>query len=92
MTTATIEARITKEPLLYQTDLHLIREAAGRTLVARRAADRLARRLSRAELQLLALCDAILDIVTEDPTGNLVLRESPGLPTEHQTKLAEDAA
>ena len=81
-----------KAPLFMQCDLWHLREAAARVLIARRVADRVGRRLCRAELQLLALCDAISEIVVEDPTGDLALRAQPGLTTAHQTKLVEDAA
>ena len=82
-------------PLLGQSDLRRIREAAARTLLGRRLAARLERRLSRAELQLLTACDAICAIVVGeygedglgDPVGDLTLRERPGLPVAHQPKL-----
>lgn len=91
-----------KKPLLGQLDLRCIREAADRTLNIRRVAPHLPRDLTRAELQLLAACDAICEIVQgefgEDglgePVGNLALKESPSLPVAHQPKLrpSEDAA
>ena len=81
-----------KEPLLGQFDLRLIRVAAERTLAARRAVTTLRRRLTRDEAQLLALCDGLLDIIQEDATGNLKLREHPYLPTEHQLRMASDVA
>lgn len=92
MTTVS-EAR--RKPLLGQLDLRCIREAAARTLLGRTLATRLERRLTRAELQLLVACDAICEIVNGelgedglgDPVGDLVLRESPILPSVHQPKL-----
>ena len=86
----TAEAR--KAPLFMQRDLWHLRETAARVLIARRVADRVGRRLSSAELQLLRLCNAISEIVVEDPTGVLALRPQPGLPTEHQLRMVEDAA
>lgn len=98
------QARIAqqKEPLFGQRDLRYIREVAGRTLIFRRMAGKLDRRLSRAELQLLTACDAICEVIkgelgedgTGEPQGDLVLRESPILPAAHQPKLrpTEDAA
>ena len=81
-----------KVPLFLQCDLWHLRETAARVLIARRVADRVGRRLCRAELQVLALCDAISEIVVEDPTGDLALRAQPRLPTEHQLRMGEDAA
>ncbi len=93
----TVEAR--KAPLFGQCDLWHLRETAARVLIARRVADRVDRRLCRPELQLLALCDAILSVVRGelgtdargDPIGDLTLREVPGLRTEHQTRLGDAA-
>ncbi len=94
MVTAT-EERIaqSKDPLFGQLDLRCVREAAGRAGVAHWAAARLGRRLTLAEMQLLALCDALCEMIREDPTGNLILRANPTLPTERQLRLSgEDAA
>lgn len=99
MVTAIATTSITKTPLFAQRDLRCIREAAGRTLIFRRMASKLDRRISRAELQLLALCDGICEVVkgelgedgNGEPVGDLTLQEAPSLPTEHQLKLAEDA-
>ena len=86
---------VRRKPLLGQVDLRRIREAAARTLLGRGLATRLERRLSRAELQILALCDAICAVIVGelgedgdgDTVGELVLRESAVLPAAHQPRL-----
>ena len=86
---------VRRKPLLGQLDLRCIRDAAARTLLGRKLAERLERRLTRAELQLLTACDAICEIVVGefgedglgDPVGDLRLRESPILPAAHQPRL-----
>ena len=87
MATAISQTRITqqtKEPLFGQFDLRYIREAAARTLLGHDLAGRLDRRLTRAEVQLLAACGAICEIVKGEfgqdgrgePVGDLVLRDA----------------
>ncbi len=92
----TTEARVTRrEPLLGQLDLRCIRSAADRILQLRGAAPYLPRRLSCGELQLIAACDAIIELVrgelgedgNGDTVGDLTLREVPGLPVCHQPRL-----
>ncbi len=97
MTTAVTEDRIaqSKKPLLGQIDLRCVHVAAGRILNLRSVAPFLPRTLTRAELQLLTLCDAICGLVRGEfgvdaegaPIGNLVLKESLTLPVAHQPKL-----
>ncbi len=92
----TTEARITRrQPLLGQVDLRCVREAAARILHLRGAAAYLDRRLSCGELQLIAACDAIVELIqgeygedgNGDTVGDLTLREVPGLPVCHQPRL-----
>ena len=87
-------SEVRRKPLLGQPDLRCIREAAARTLLGRTLATRLERRLTRAELQLLTACDAIVEIVVgefgeddDGPIGDLELRASPTLPSGYQMKL-----
>ena len=92
MTTAT---ELRREPLLGQLDLRCIRSAAGRIQSLHGAAPYLPRMLSRAELQILALCDAICAVIVGelgedgdgDTVGDLRLQESPILPAAHQPRL-----
>ncbi len=93
--TATVRLAQSKKPLLGQLDLRCIREAAARILNLHEVAPYLPRDLSRAELQLLNLCEGICEIVKGelgedaegDPVGHLELRESPDLPAAHQPRL-----
>ncbi len=95
MTTATTEMVTRREPLLGQIDLRCIRSAAVRIVHLRGAAPHLPRALTCGELQLIAACDAIVEIVVGelgedgngDSVGDLVLREVPGLPVCHQPRL-----
>ena len=97
MTTATEKIITRREPLLGQLDLRCIREAAARIGHLRQAAPYLPRSLSCGELQLLAACDAITELIKGelgedglgDPVGDLALREVPGLPLCHQPRLVE---
>ncbi len=99
MTTATqFKLAQRTEPVFSQFDLRYIHQAATRTLLGRRLSERLSRRLCRAELQLLAACAAIAEIIhgelgtdaEGDPVGDLRLKESPILPTNHQPRLGEN--
>ena len=93
--TATKASIARRSPLLGQVDLRCVREAAVRVLHLRGAASYLDRRLSCGELQLIAACDAICEIVVGelgedangDSVGDLVVREVPGLPLCHQPRL-----
>ena len=90
-------SEVRRKPLLGQLDLRCIREAAARTLLGRTLATRLERRLTRAELQLLTACDAIVALVegeygqdgNGDTVGDLTLKQVPGLPVCHQLRLDE---
>ncbi len=96
MTTPT--ASETKEPLLGQHDLRNLRVAASRVLDLSRAAPSLGRNLSRAELQLLALCGVVCEIIRgqlgEDlegePVGDLVLHPQPYTPAVYRPKLRDN--
>ena len=96
--TATVRLAQSKKPLLGQIDLRAVREASARIRNLHGAAPYLPRDLSRAELQLLALCDAICELVVGelgedgngDTVGGLRLQESPILPAAHQPKLREN--
>ncbi len=104
MTTAAIETRIaqSKKPVLAQYEMQRIREAAAATLNIRHLAPFLPYSLDRATLQLVAACDAIVQVIQGElgtnaegePEGNLILRASPNLPAAQQPKLrhTEDAA
>ena len=93
--TTTKDSIARREPLLGQVDLRCVREAAARILHLRGAASYLDRRLSCGELQLIAACDAIVELVqgehgedgNGDSVGDLVLREVPCLPVCHQPRL-----
>ena len=104
MTTAT-EYRISqkKKPDMAQFEMERIREAAAATLSIRDLAPFLPHDLSRAMLQVIAACDAIVEVIqgglgtnsAGEPEGDLVLRESPNLPTAPQPiklRPSEDAA
>ncbi len=94
MTTAT-KMVTRREPLLGQLDLRCIRSAAVRIVHLRGATPHLHRPLSHGELQLLAACDAIAQIVVGelgedgdgDSVGDLAVRGVPGLPVCHQPRL-----
>ena len=96
MTTAT-QFRLAQgtEPLYGQFDLQGFRNTAYRILLGRKLAERLGRRLTRAQLQLIAIGDALSEIITAeygedaegDPVGDLLLKESPVLRTSHQLRL-----
>lgn len=85
-----------KEPLLGQHDLRNLRVAAARVLDLSGVAHRLGRSLSRAELQLLDRCAAVVAIIQgqlgEDldgePVGDLTLRPQPGTPAVYRPKLS----
>ncbi len=93
--TATFRVAQARFPLLGQHDLRNIRVAAVRILNLHGAAPYLPRNLSRAELQLLHLCEGICEIVKGelgedgegDTVGDLKLQESPILPAAHQPRL-----
>ncbi len=89
---------VRQKPLLGQPDLWCIREAAARIVNIGDVALYLHRDLSRAELQLLALCGVVGEIIVgefgEDgegePIGDLTLRARPQLPAVHQPRLREN--
>ena len=92
MITAT---ELRQKPLLGQRDLRGLREAAARIANIGDVALYLPRDLSRAELQLLALCGVVCEIVVGefgkdgngDPIGDLTLKARPQLPAVHQPRL-----
>ena len=94
----TVETKIAKEPLLGQADLRNIRVAAARVIDQSSVAPSLARNLSRAELQLLALCGVICEIIRgslgEDlegeHVGDLVLHPQPYTPAVYRPKLRDN--
>ena len=99
MVTTVSEERITRaKPLYGQFDLRGFHNTAHRILLGRKLAERIGRRLTRAELQLITVGVALSELVRgqlgdleEDemiaPIGDLTLRASPILPTIHQPRL-----
>ena len=89
----TTEAR--QKPLLGQRDLRNIRDAATRIATISAVAPYLRRDLDRAELQLLALCGVVCEIIVGslgedregDPVGDLVLKAQPIIPAAYKPKL-----
>ena len=89
---------VRQKPLLGQPDLWCIREAAARIVNISDVAPNLPRDLTRAELQLLALCGVVCEIVVGefgkdgngDPIGDLTLKARPQLPAVHQPRLREN--
>jgi hypothetical protein len=87
VTTATVARIVRRTPAFGQLDLRCIHDAAARVLLGRKLAARLDRRLTRAELQLLALCGVVCEMIggelgtddLGDPVGDLVLQEQPYL-------------
>ncbi len=97
-TTVSIERIMRAKPLYGQFDLRGFHNTAHRILLGRKLAERLGRRLTKAELQLIAVGDALNELVVgqlgeleEDEmiegVGDLKLRESPILPTIHHPRL-----
>lgn len=88
-----------KKPLLSQLDLRCVRDPATRILNLRGVAPYLSHDLTRGELQLLAACDAVCELIQGelgedslgDPIGNLLLKESPTLPAAQLPKLDNGA-
>ena len=101
--TVSIERIMRAKPLYGQFDLRGFHNTAHRILLGRKLAERLGRRLTRAELQLIAVGDALNELIVgqlgeveEDEViesvGDLQLRQSPILPTVHQPRLGSNGA
>ncbi len=95
----TTQFKLAQRAELYgQFDFRGFHNTAQRILLGRKLAERLGRRLTRAELQLIAVGDALNELVQGefgeveedemlDPVGDLTLKEHPILPTTHQPRL-----
>ena len=99
--TLSIERITRARPIYGQADLRTFHNTANRILLGRKLAERLGRRLTRAELQLITVGDALSELVRgqlgeleEDemiaPIGDLRLKEHPALPVTHQPRLTEN--
>lgn len=87
--------RALKSPLFRQPDLRNILDAAARIVGRGKVAPRLHRNLCRWELQLLAVCGDIGEIVVGqlgrdlygEPLGDLTLKAQPYVPAVYRPKL-----